>query len=904
MRMREHFYWICYRKTVQVVLTIAMCLLIARSHSVWGQSAPTFTELDYSRGSVSPNFSPQWVAVADFNGDGIPDVAAVSCSGAGSADLAIYLGRGDGSLQLPLTFSIAQQANVVCLQAVLAGDLNGDGKIDLVLTGQDENFLGKLIFLSGNGDGTFQAPVESSLGSSPLEDLSNLATADFNGDGKLDIVVSTNLYSYSGTGAAEILFAAGNGNGTFAVPMVLPESDGGGSIAAADLNHDGKPDIAWVGSELNVALGDGNGGFSAATQYPLSNLSPVASFLAIADFNGDGVPDILTDTMVLHPVQQTSINVFPGNGDGTFGTAVNTILETGTFETSGPIAIADFEANGHLDLFVGGVNQAPNLYLHGNGDGSFTVSTLNLDFGTFSPEAWSSVAANLTGNGKPDIVFVDPNATVGVLLNAPGDAPIALYPAGYSFGDQTLGAAGTTGTFTIGNTGASPFTINSPALDNTTDFSMTTNCGGPIPAQGSCTATVAFQPQSTGTKTANLSISGSNLSAASVIRITGQAIAPAVSRSPATLAFGYQKVGTTSTSQTLQVTNSGTGPLNLLVSIQGDFQQTNNCPATLAQGASCTVTVMYAPEVPGSETGRVIFNTNAVPSQSAVPLTGIGYIIGPVLAISPSSLNFGSQYVGTSSAPGVVTVLNNGDAPFSISSVTSTTGFVPLSTCGSTVQPSFSCAIGIFFDPATTGSQSGTLSVATNLATATPPIALTGTGTSISVGPSASSSTSATITAGQSATYSMSITPQSGYTGTVSLSCAGLPRGITCSVSQNSVTLNGLAAVTATVTVNSTASAAASRRQVASRDSGLLVLATPLVIFFLRRGKRFQWMRPLLAFGALLVAAGLAVSCGGSSSGQQTTTTEQTYTFFLESQPATGITIDTPLTLTVQTTQQ
>jgi uncharacterized protein YcfL len=84
----------------------------------------------------------------------------------------------------------------------------------------------------------------------------------------------------------------------------------------------------------------------------------------------------------------------------------------------------------------------------------------------------------------------------------------------------------------------------------------------------------------------------------------------------------------------------------------------------------------------------------------------------------------------------------------------------------------------------------------------------------------------------------------------------------------------------------------------------LLVLATPLVIFFLRRGKRFQWMRPLLAFGALLVAAGLAVSCGGSSSGQQTTTTEQTYTFFLESQPATGITIDTPLTLTVQTTQQ
>jgi hypothetical protein len=886
---------------------MTICLLFAQTHGLWGQSAPTFTELVYPSAEVGLNFTPWYITVADFNHDGIPDVAVVNlyASSFGSPDLAIFLGHGDGSLQPPLLmYNIAQQANVTWIYAILAGDFNGDGKIDLLLAGEDSNFLGKLVFLAGNGDGTFQAPIVSSLGSSSLEDVENIATADFTGDGKLDVVVSINLFTVqTGVGAAKILFAKGNGDGTFAAPVVLSETDGGGPIAAADLNHDGKPDIAWIGNKLNVAFGDGNGGFSAPTQYPLSKPVSDAGFLAIADFNGDGVPDILTDSIDSYPTS-TSINVYPGNGNGTFGTAINTSI----IGTAIGISIADFEGNGHLDLFIGGTNSgssAPSLYLHGNGDGSFTVTTLNVEFGTVTPFPSPSVAADLNGDGKPDIVFVDPNLGVGVLLNTPGDAPIALYPAGYSFGYQTVGAVATAENFTIGNTGANPFTISSPALDNTTDYSMTTNCGGPIPAQGSCTGSVTFQPQSTGTKTANVSISGANISpVGSVIRITGEAIDPVVSTTPVALAFSYQQVGTTSASQTVQVKNSGIGPLNISsIQANGDFLQTNNCPATLAQGASCTVTVVYAPEVPGSEVGRLIFNTNAVPAQSAEPLTGIGYVIGPILAISPLVLNFGSQYVGTSSAPGVVTVQNNGDAPFSISSVTAAAGFTPLSTCGNVVQPAFSCAIGVFFDPATTGDQSGILTVVTNLPTVTPPVALAGTGTSISVTPSSSSSTSATVAAGQSATYSMSITPQSGYTGTVNLSCAGLAPGFTCSLSQNSVTLNGPAPATVTVTVNSPESSPVSRKQGASDGSGLLVLASPLAFFFLCGDMRSQWTRRLLTFGALLVAAGLTLSCGGSGGGQKTTTTGQTYAFFLVSQPATGITIDTPLTLTVETTQ-
>jgi hypothetical protein len=294
----------------------------------------------------------------------------------------------------------------------------------------------------------------------------------------------------------------------------------------------------------------------------------------------------------------------------------------------------------------------------------------------------------------------------------------------------------------------------------------------------------------------------------------------------------------------------------------------------------------------------VEFSTNAVPPQSALPLTGIGYVVGPVIEISPTSLSFGSQYVGTSSAPGVVTVQNNGDAPFSISSVTATAGFVPLSTCGNKVQPTFSCAIGIFFDPASTGDQAGTLTVTTNLPAPPPPVALTGTGTSISVAPSSSSSTSATITAGQSATYSMSIAPQYGYKGTVDLSCDGLPAGFTCALSQSSVALSGSAA-TVTIKVASTAAAAASPNSLGSRSSGMLFIASPLLILFLRRSVRSPWMRRLLVLGVLLTPLGLIVSCGSSGS-KTVATSQQTYAFFLKSQPAAGVTIDTPLTLTVQ----
>jgi hypothetical protein len=286
-------------------------------------------------------------------------------------------------------------------------------------------------------------------------------------------------------------------------------------------------------------------------------------------------------------------------------------------------------------------------------------------------------------------------------------------------------------------------------------------------------------------------------------------------------------------------------------------------------------------------------------AQSSVPLTGIGYVIGPSLSIAPSSLNFGSQYVGTSSAPGVVTLQNNGDAPFTIASVAATSGFVPLSACGNSVQPGFSCSVGVFFDPPNTGDQTGTLTIVDNLPSSPEVVNLTGTGTAITVEAASGSSTSATITSGQSATYKMSISPVGGYKGTVTLACSGLPAGFDCSMPSSSVKLDSSAASTITVTVKSTSSTAASRPATSSFGrSSLLLLGCPLAILLVGAGTLRRYRRHLLALVLLVLASGLATSCSGS--GTKTQNPGSVYVFLLQSRPASGVTIETPLTLTVQ----
>jgi hypothetical protein len=259
------------------------------------------------------------IATADFNGDGIPDLAV---SGDGSGNVFVLLGNGDGTFT-PVPGS-ATASDYVSAMAV--GDFNGDGIPDLaVVNSINQN----LTILLGNGDGTFTASASSpGTGSDP----GNIAADDLNGDGKLDLVV----------GGTPITVLLGNGDGTFA-PVAQPGTGStGGNVAMGDFNGDGKLDVAVGNSGLTVWLGNGDGTFKAA---PASTIGAALPYLvAVGDFNGDGIPDLAATNAGTYPSPETgTLAVLLGKGDGTFTTAAMTnvgvdyanFLGTGNFNGDG-----------------------------------------------------------------------------------------------------------------------------------------------------------------------------------------------------------------------------------------------------------------------------------------------------------------------------------------------------------------------------------------------------------------------------------------------------------------------------------------------------------------------------------------------------------------------------------------
>lgn len=193
---------------------------------------------------------------------------------------------------------------------------------------------------------------------------------------------------------------------------------------------------------------------------------------------------------------------------------------------------------------------------------------------------------------------------------------------------------------------------------------------------------------------------------------------PQPSLSPSSVTFGSQLVGTTSSPQgvTLTNTNNGTAPLTLssIVIIGAnspDFSQTNNCPASLAVGANCQINISFAPTATGVRNASLAVTDNAPGSPQSVPLSGTGTTPPPIPYLSPANVSIPSQYVGTSGLPQSVT-LNNPGAELVIISVKATPAdFATLSAYGSSLAPGASCSIGVFFDPTTSGTRNGTLTV-------------------------------------------------------------------------------------------------------------------------------------------------------------------------------------------------
>ena len=367
-------------------------------------SAATFLPVTIYR--TVPN--PRATVVADFNGDGHPDIAAAISAN----DLvAVLLNNADG------TFTRAPYLHVGFPRAVAAADFARNGREDLVVTSNNGTNAIVDVF-SGNGNGTFALPPQryTLFGGGQ-----SVAAVDLNGDGFPDIVVTTH---------ARVAVLINQGNGTFAKPVYYASgNDHPSQLVVADFNKDGLPDLAVARgstSAVSILLNNKNapGTFGPPASYPAGG-NPLG--LTVGDFNHDGNLDLAT---VSSGFQVDALHVLLGNGDGTFRPEV---------PYSGPnfadaVATADFNGDGIPDLLVGNFTGPLRLY-QGNGDGTFAPPVVVEG----APETEFLSVADLNADGRPDIIAT-PNGGVRVILNSTGTMTPAP-PSGAS--DVTIGAGGT-----------------------------------------------------------------------------------------------------------------------------------------------------------------------------------------------------------------------------------------------------------------------------------------------------------------------------------------------------------------------------------------------------------------------------------------------------------------------------
>ncbi len=307
---------------------------------------------------------------------------------------------------------------------IAQGDFNGDGRADLVVSGETS----VSVFL-GTGDGTF-GPAITTAPFNPVGFGCNTVIADFNGDGKSDLLRSGNL-------------ALGKGDGTFQPAVTIGSVFG--NPAAADFNGDGKADVALIDGNsgaLTLLLGNGDGTFAAPLNYFLTEATAFDKFgagnvfsLVAGDFNGDGKADLALATKPFLNAATLHVMVLLGNGNGTFQAPL--ISQTGVTSVGiGFVFVADFNLDGKPDLAINYFNSSQATVLLGKGDGTFQPSTVSY------PGMLAGVG-DLNGDGKPDLMtyLVSNNDKLQVLLGK-GDgtfqAPV-IVPSGSGPGAAVVG---------------------------------------------------------------------------------------------------------------------------------------------------------------------------------------------------------------------------------------------------------------------------------------------------------------------------------------------------------------------------------------------------------------------------------------------------------------------------------
>jgi hypothetical protein len=487
---------------------------------------------------------------------------------------------------------------------------------------------------------------------------------------------------------------------------------------------------------------------------------------------------------------------------------------------------------------------------------------------------------------------------------------VQILPATLSLGTAQIGSPSMPQMIMLKSNGAEALSVNSIAVSgpDASEFAESDTCQTPAVLQPNnfCAVSITFTPTSAGAQSATVNITDNAPGSPQAVQLTGLGVAPpppapAVTITPNPAIFATIMQGTASAPMSIAVANSGNATLHistLLIggSNPGDFTNpSSNCSgAALAAGASCAISVTFAPLAAGQRSETIMLSDDAPNSPQTIAVQGDATAApAPAVAIAPSPAIFAATTQGTASSPMKITVTNSGTLTLHISSAViggaNSSDFTnPASNCsGAALAPNTSCAVSVTFTPLNAGQRMETVTLTDDAPNSPQIISVQGDATpAISVGPASNGSTTATVTAGATALYQLQITPGANYSGTIALGCSGAPLAAACQLPATIQVSSGApAAFTVMVT---TTGAAAQTPPLSPRtrltpphpDPRVVFPAEILLLFILLWwsliGRRvFDQLPPLrarlrygFAFAAVLTAVSLASvfsGCGGGA---------------------------------------
>lgn len=497
------------------------------------------------------------------------------------------------------------------------------------------------------------------------------------------------------------------------------------------------------------------------------------------------------------------------------------------------------------------------------------VATVALDAGAASYNTTTLTAGTHTIKAayQGDSAFSSSSASLTQTINSPQAATPTFSPAG--------------GTYTSAQNVTISTSTASATIYYTTD--------GSTPTASSTKYVSAIAVPATETIKAIATASGYTNSAVASAAYTIQTSAVATF-DVTSLDFGNQTTGTSSTAHKVTLKNTGSAALTLTgFPITGStaFSQTSTCGSSLAAGASCDISVVFAPQTLGALSATLSISSNTSGNAPSVSLTGTGTAPpAPLVTLTPGSLDFGNQTQGTSSAAKSITVKNTGTAPLTGITITlsetqpgtpakprsqaatiASANYAATTTCGVSLDVGATCTVSVTFTPTAIGSLPGTLLVTDNAASSPQSAGLTGTGTAVPQGEFtvSASPSSNTVAAGGSAQFNVTIGTSGGpYNNAVTLSASGLPSGATASFSPPSVT-PGSSSADSVLTIQTASTSIARHGLTPLWPLGSPALA--LLFFAIPKRLRRQWSRRMYIALLALVSLGAAAALTGCGAG-------------------------------------